>query len=124
MARTDAVFENRISFRAPTEECPLKLLYLITKPDRGGAQIHVLELMNRMRERAEVALATSEPGYLTDAAQGAGIEVHFIRNLVHAIHPVRDLAAIREIRTLLLSIKPDLLHCHSSKAGLVGRVAA
>ena len=44
--------------------------------------------------------------------------------MVREISPMKDLRAIYEIRNILLQERPSLVHCHSSKAGIVGRIAA
>jgi glycosyltransferase involved in cell wall biosynthesis len=41
-----------------------------------------------------------------------------------AIHPAKDLAALWELVSLIRDCKPDIVHCHSSKAGVLGRLAA
>ena len=51
------------------------ILILITKADIGGAQVHVLEILNRLKSRYHFILATGESGYLTEHAQEQGIEV-------------------------------------------------
>jgi glycosyltransferase involved in cell wall biosynthesis len=104
---------------------PRTILYLITKAERGGAQSHVLELLKATRGRgARPVLACGDEGFLTGAARGLGIDVHRIANLVHPVRPAKDLAAVAEVTRLLRRLQPDLIHCHSSKAGLVGRLAA
>jgi glycosyltransferase involved in cell wall biosynthesis len=47
-----------------------------------------------------------------------------VRHLTVPINPVRDLRALREIRSALRDLRPDLVAAHSSKAGILGRVAA
>lgn len=103
-----------------------RILYLITRAEPGGAQVHVLELLKGFRGRAELHLAVGEDkdAFLVEAARGLGIEVHRIRHLVHPIDPRRDSLAFWEILVLLRRLRPTLLHAHSSKAGFLGRVAA
>jgi glycosyltransferase involved in cell wall biosynthesis len=59
-----------------------------------------------------------------DAAQDLGIPVHYIPSLGRSISPAKDYRAYREIVDILREVKPDLVHCHSSKAGILGRLAA
>lgn len=44
--------------------------------------------------------------------------------MVTAINPVADMKALWQIRSLLKSEQPDVIHLHSSKAGVLGRLAA
>lgn len=100
-----------------------RLLYLITKSELGGAQSHVLDLVAEYATRHEVHLATGAPGPLTEAAAACGAQLHLLPQLARSIDVRRDLAAWRECVALLRRVQPDLLHCHSSKAGLIGRLA-
>ncbi len=52
------------------------------------------------------------------------IRTHVIPNLVREINPLADTQALREIQGLIEQIKPDIVHTHSSKAGILGRLAA
>jgi glycosyltransferase involved in cell wall biosynthesis len=52
----------------------------------------------------------------------AGITVHEF-DMRRNVHPLRDVAAVVRLRSLILSIAPDVLHLHSSKAGALGRSA-
>lgn len=47
-----------------------------------------------------------------------------VDTLYREIDPANDLKAFREIRGHLKAIGPDIVHCHSSKAGVLGRIAA
>jgi glycosyltransferase involved in cell wall biosynthesis len=100
----------------------MKILYLITKGERGGAQSHVWTLMERQRF-AKPILALGADGFLGDQARNAGVPVHFIPHLVHPIQPVCDLQATFELIRLIRSERPDLIHAHTAKAGIIGRVA-
>lgn len=104
----------------------MKIAYIITLPDLGGAQSHVYELMKgvRLSYQIEPVLITGREGWLTQRAKELGIETHIIPDLVREISPVHDWRANCEVQKLLQEIKPDLVHCHSSKAGIIGRWAA
>jgi len=45
-------------------------------------------------------------------------------SMVRPISPVDDIKALLEIRGAIAGFKPDILHLHSSKAGVLGRLAA
>lgn len=57
-------------------------------------------------------------------SDGRSIEVIETPNLVREIAPLRDLKCYRDLRQLIRNWKPDVVHTHSSKAGILGRLAA
>ena len=101
----------------------MKVLYLVTKSERGGAQIHVLDLVRALRDRVEVVVACGDDGFLLEECRKLGVEVHVIAELVHPIRPAQDIRAVFAVAALLRSCRPDIIHGHTSKAGLVARVA-
>jgi glycosyltransferase involved in cell wall biosynthesis len=100
------------------------VLVLITKADIGGAQVHVLEILKQLKEDYQFVLATGEQDYLTKQAKSLGIELRVLNHLKRPISLTEDWRGLTECITLLREIKPDLLHTHSSKAGVIGRLAA
>ena len=103
----------------------MRLLTIITLPDQGGAQIHLLSLLRGLGGRGiSITLATSREGFLTQKARAIGINVHVIPRLIHSPSFYKDTLALLDIVKLLRVLKPDILHLHSSKAGALGRVAA
>lgn len=52
------------------------------------------------------------------------IGIHTIPNLCRELSPTKDLRACRELKHLIAKLKPDIVHTHSSKAGVLGRAAA
>ena len=101
-----------------------RVLYVITRAERGGAQMHLLDLALGMAEKCELHLATGEEGFLTSACRENGIAVHLIPHLEREIRPLRDLKAAWELRRLMRAIEPDLVHAHTFKAGFLGRFVA
>lgn len=104
----------------------MKIAYLITRADEwGGAQVHVRDLLLWMKGQGhEVILLSGAPGVVSDEVQQYGIPYHEIKNLRRDISLAEDIASVFEIRKLLQGLGADLLTCHSSKAGLVGRLGA
>ncbi|MBO3461945.1 glycosyltransferase family 4 protein [Aetokthonos hydrillicola Thurmond2011] len=99
------------------------LLYIITKSELGGAQGNVYDLISNFHEHYEVHLATGSTGHLTQNVSAIGVFVHLIPNLTRQISLFSDLLAVKECVLLIKKIKPGIIHAHSSKAGVVGRVA-
>ncbi|MFZ0594025.1 MAG: glycosyltransferase family 4 protein [Bryobacteraceae bacterium] len=102
----------------------MHICYVITRAEMGGSQTHVLSLLRGFRDRFQLTLATGEEGFLTEEARKLGICTYVLPNLVQPLRPAQDFTALKEVVTLLRNIKPDLVHCHTSKAGVIGRVAA
>src|SRR5690349_7161388 len=102
----------------------MRILYLVTKADLGGAQVHILDLLRGFKDALDPVVATGENGYFTDAVAQLGIRCHVVPNLVHPISPVKDCRAVLDIAALIRAVQPDLVHTHTSKAGVIGRLAA
>lgn len=113
-----AVLESEPDVKRP------RILYLITRAERGGAQMHLLDLALGMQEQFEIEVATGEQGFLTEACRERGIPVHVLPHLEREIRPLADLQALQELRRLMRQIQPDLVHAHTFKAGFLGRLAA
>lgn len=96
---------------------------------RGGAQENTLLSLIAQRDLGhEVRLITGpslgpEGDMLTDLAD-AEIDYHEIPTLLRAVSPVNDYKAYRELQAEIKEFKPDVVHTHSSKAGVLGRFAA
>ena len=102
-----------------------KIAYIITLPDLGGAQSHLYEVMTNINTYGyKPFLITGSKGWLTDRLSSAGITCYIVPDLVRPIAPVHDCKAIQQVKSILNQERPALVHCHSSKAGIVGRLAA
>jgi len=108
-----------------TSESKLKVCYIITLPNLGGAQTYVKILLENAHEYSiEPTLITGGEGWLTEQSRRLGIRIIIVNSMVREISPRKDIIAIWQIYRQLKTIKPDIVHCNSSKAGIVGRVAA
>ena len=99
------------------------LLYVITKSELGGAQSHVRDLTRHFHLEYEVHLAVGQTGSLTESLRDAGVTVHCVPTLTRGVNLLKDLLAVKDFIALINKIQPDIIHTHSSKAGVVGRVA-
>jgi glycosyltransferase involved in cell wall biosynthesis len=111
--------------RLPPESLVMRILYLITRSEPGGAQSHLASLIEHFGpEVAAVAAGLDEENVLDEVSRTAGAEFIPVGHLLQPLHPVEDARAVLEIAKLMRRVKPDLVHIHSSKAGIVGRLAA
>jgi glycosyltransferase involved in cell wall biosynthesis len=99
------------------------LLYVITKSDIGGAQGNVLDLIKAFRHSYEVHLAVGIRGPLSEDVEALGVPVHVLHRLTRNIKLTGDLACIQDCMALIRRLNPVVIHAHSSKAGVVARVA-
>ncbi|MDL4775904.1 glycosyltransferase [Actinomadura xylanilytica] len=74
--------------------------------------------------RGEEAVANAAAGDLTPAAHAAGMEIVQVRSLVPQISPRDDRAALRVLTQVLAEGRYDVVHTHSAKGGVIGRIAA
>jgi glycosyltransferase involved in cell wall biosynthesis len=108
----------------------MHVTHIITRMILGGAQENTLltveDQQASFRDRVELITgpALGPEGSLLDRARDGGIDVRLIPELRRAIHPWRDWVAYRALVRLLRELKPDVVHTHSSKAGILGRAAA
>ncbi len=102
----------------------MKIQYIITLPDIGGAQSHLLELIDTLKKEHKIQLIVGKHGWLTDRLAEMNITYIVEPSLAREINPCNDFKAIYRLTKHIRSFQPDIVHCHSSKAGIVGRVAA
>jgi glycosyltransferase involved in cell wall biosynthesis len=97
---------------------------VITRGERGGAQVHVLELVRGLAARVGFTVAVGEDLFLAEELRGLGVAVRVLPGLRREIAPASDLAVLAALRALIRDLRPHLVHTHSSKAGVLGRAAA
>lgn len=102
----------------------IKILYVITTGHSGGAQSHLYELCTRLPERFSPVVIMGHPGTLGDRLVRAGVPVHIIPSLQREISLHKDVEAYRQLCAMVSSLQPELVGLHSSKAGILGRLAA
>lgn len=113
----------------------MRILHVSTRLILGGSQENtVLSCEGQARLGHEVHLAFGPiygpEGSLLERVQkfrtpdGRGITTHTIPHMVREISPLNDWRAERELLALVRTLRPDIVHTHSSKAGIIGRRAA
>ncbi|MBI3554500.1 MAG: glycosyltransferase family 4 protein [Elusimicrobia bacterium] len=107
----------------------IKVVHVITRLDLGGAQQNTLHTVRHLdASRFEVLLVCGRGGPLEGEVAAMPPEAHwralFMSSLVRHIHPGLDLLAFLQLVSLFHSERPDVVHTHSSKAGVLGRLAA
>lgn len=99
-----------------------RVLRLITRLNIGGPARQALLLTKELSARYPTVLGAGTPPQ--DEGELLDPEVSVTRlPLVRPISPPDDVRALVAIRTLLKRLRPEIVHTHTAKAGLVGRVA-
>ena len=101
-----------------------RVLLLITLSETGGAQRYVAALLPALAGEYDVVVAAQGDGFLADASRQAGVRYLPLRHMQRAIHPLRDVLALVELFRLFRRERPLVVHANSSKAGILGRLAA
>jgi glycosyltransferase involved in cell wall biosynthesis len=101
----------------------LRIAYLITNSEIGGAQSHVADLLQSMAGKADTVLLAGGEGPLFDIAKRTNAQAIRLALLDNALSPWRAVGALRELVKALRKASPDLIHAHSAKAGALGRIA-
>ena len=100
----------------------MKILQVITKNELGGAQTVVAHLANDLCQEHEVIVASGEGDGKFFEMLDPRIESVNVRHLIRRISLKDDLLALFELRRLRKKYNPDIVHLHSTKAGLLGRI--
>jgi glycosyltransferase involved in cell wall biosynthesis len=104
----------------------IKVCHIITLLELGGAQQNTLYTVAHLdKNKFEALLITGRGGILDNEAKAIrGVKSYFSSNLVRQLCPARDYLGFVKLWWILLREKPDIVHTHSSKAGILGRWAA
>jgi glycosyltransferase involved in cell wall biosynthesis len=106
----------------------LKICHVITRLDCGGSAENTLLTAIGLRGRGftvDIICGRSDnpPSPRENDALAQGVGIIRINDLVRPISPLRDTIALLRLARLLKARGYDLLHTHTSKAGIIGRIA-
>jgi glycosyltransferase involved in cell wall biosynthesis len=114
-----------------------KILHIITRLDMGGSAQNTLLTCHKLARKYEMVLAhgLSQESNMTDSEKEAvedqiesarvkGVRIVAVLSLVRRISPASDILALYNLVRIIQREKPDIVHSHTSKAGILGRLAA
>lgn len=112
----------------------MKITHVITRLVVGGAQENTVATVLALRQKPGVVVnlisgpTTGPEGSLENEARkifsDAPQNFSVVPELVRLVHPLKDFLALRKLEKILREQKPDIVHTHSGKAGILGRLAA
>jgi glycosyltransferase involved in cell wall biosynthesis len=108
----------------------MRVAHIITRLILGGAQENTLYNVDDQHHLFgdQVCLITGPglgpEGTLETRARTRGLDLRLVPEMHRSLHPIRDYQACAAIRKHLQQFRPDIVHTHSSKAGIIGRYVA
>jgi len=117
---------NSVSAVEPGE---IKILRLFSRLNIGGPSVHVILLSAGLRARGyRTELVVGQEGFregnLLALAEDKGVKCTQLPGLGREIQPLSDLAVVFRLLRLMRDFRPAIVHTHTAKAGVVGRLAA
>ena len=104
----------------------IRVCHVITQLELGGAQDNTLYTVQSLPQDTYETFLISGPGGIRDedARSKLGSRCQFFPSLLRSVDPLSDFLAWRALRRHFKSARYDIVHTHSSKAGVLGRLAA
>src|SRR5260370_35931338 len=108
----------------------MRVTHVITRLIVGGAQENTIASVLGLKRKAgfEVELISGPSegpeGSLTSQFAGQPGVLRIVPELVRPVHLWKDWMALRRLRDIFSKTRPDIVHTHSGKAGVLGRLAA
>lgn len=102
-----------------------KILYIVGAMG-GGVFTYIVDLANELVNEFDVYIAYGirpQTPYNYQEYFDSKIKLIKVENFVREVSPYKDLKALSEIKKIEKKVKPDIIHLHSSKAGVLGRIA-
>lgn len=108
----------------------MRVTHIITRLIVGGAQENTVATLLGLRGKPGVEVnlvsgpASGPEGSLESEFKNSPELLAIVPELVRPINPLKDFIALRKLGKILREQKPDIVHTHSGKAGILGRLAA
>ena len=108
----------------------MRVSHVITRLVVGGAQENTIATVLGLRTKPDVTVnlisgpTTGPEGSLEPSVAKIPGLLTIVPDLVRPVHPLRDFLALKQLETGFRRIRPDIVHTHSGKAGVLGRLAA
>lgn len=102
-----------------------KILYVVEAMG-GGVFTYIVDLANELADEFDMYIAYAvRPQTPKNYREYFDKKIHLIevKNFCREIKPIKEIRAVKEVRKIAEEINPDIIHLHSSKAGVIGRIA-
>ena len=95
---------------------------LSTNSDEAGAPIHVQTIVNLLNKKINYLIIFGEEGPVAMRLRKSGFNVVVVHQMRSKISPIRDFHAFYILFNNIRKFAPDLIHAHSTKAGMLARL--
>lgn len=103
----------------------MKVVLAVTLAEPGGVQQFLAGFAVWLKKQEfDVTVIAGDGQWLADRCREAEIPFIRLKKVGREINPLRDPAAIMELRRVLKDLKPDAIELNSAKMGVVGSIAA
>lgn len=108
----------------------MRVTHVITRLIVGGAQENTVATVLGLHEKSDLKVdlisgpAHGPEGSLESTFDSKPGLLTIVPRLVRPVHPWNDWLALRNLTRIFCKTKPDIVHTHSGKAGILGRLAA
>ena len=109
------------------EEVKKKKILHIVEAFGGGVFSVLVDLINSTSEEFEIVVAYSKRPQTPENFESyfsKNVKFIEVKNFARSINLKKDIKAFFELKKIIKSQKPDIIHLHSSKAGFLGRFVA
>ena len=112
----------------PDRRAKIRIVRIFSRLNVGGPSLHVIHLAVGLaplgyETRLVVGRETGREGSLLDLALARGVDVLALPGLGRDLRPLGDLRALVGLWRLLRRVRPHVVHTHTAKAGVLGRLA-
>ncbi|MFK8080959.1 MAG: glycosyltransferase [Granulosicoccus sp.] len=117
------VEDGKVLAGSPT---PKRIVHVVTRLLRAGSEENTLATCDYQIACGHEVYLVHGKDFDAEYAKTLNPRLQRIRvpELVHPIAPWDDIRGVRALKKLYLTIRPDVVHTHQSKAGILGRLAA
>jgi len=107
----------------------IRVLRVLSRMNYGGPSRHVINLTACLQKygyetRLLVGIPESAEGSMLELAHAYGVDPAIVARLDRPVMPLSDFAAFQQIMREIRSFRPHIVHTHTTKAGILGRLAA
>ncbi len=92
----------------------------------GGAFMYIVDLANELAKNFDMYIAYAvRPQTPSNYMENFDKNIRFIevKDFTRSINPLKDFKAILKVEGIVKEVRPDIIHLHFSKAGVIGYIA-